>query len=878
MSGASVAPPAALPAAVSTAGFASYEELSRAHRARLGQLRNMNEAAVGAFVSAVRVTGVRLADPEERERAQGILDFWVAELIGRDGVDVRAWISDPLDPFDGSDETAAIKPPPAEVAPSASTSAPADPVPHSSKWRSAQFPRDVALAASRLASGAPGWLGAVLDPIGGLLAKVSPVADALYGLSQGAKENRSAKAAPPQDETAKQASNARAGVRLAAVARQWRGTGAEGYLLNGQALADAERFVDDPDIRALVNASRRAAKRRNRLWRWIIGVAVAILVGTVIVLIIQNRTKDAALAERDSALKESAIQKNLADRRRSLAESNAAAEVAARQAAESAAASALDRLRQLEARQAQLDAAVALIRREVAAGRLAAAAVPPSLAPLVEIEATAPALALPAPESALLSGYRPDFLGIVVPPPSSTAPGPTLAYANFTVVLDPVRRIGRIAAVNIDRQGLRVLPDAGLKALVTDPRVPATQQPDPVWFGGDGRVARGRLVSGSEIAWGAAAEGAADVAARRVAGMVDALPNAAVQLAPFRDGAWSGLTRWVLTRFAPDSARVTAFGGPVLGNDDPVVDGIAVPRAYWKVVVGRDLGGTLVVDAFLLPQAVDGSGIPLQRAEFDPENLRATIDQVEAATGLDFGDEVRAAGPKDRRRVPSPTGEGDRLAAKVGQLDTVAPIQRTAVAQELISALRDGALTALDQRVVAAALVRMAGDDVMPGLTRTGRYNLSFVLSEIPAALWDRPDWLDLKAQARRAVAALEARAQAGTPTVGPATQRFLDTLKTRLDWQAAQGITVYLQFAGMTRDAAVAVGQDLRSLGWAVPGEEQTAAAVRRNEVRYGDPEDADAARLLAADLRAQGLTRVTAVKRNPDIKARILEVWISQ
>lgn len=853
-----VASSGTLSPAAPTAGFARYEDLARAHRERLGQCRAMDDAAVDAFVSAVRGTGARLADPDERARAQGILDFWVAELIGRGGVDMRAWVSEPLAPFDESETPAAIAPPPEPPAGAASQDAPSA---ARASREAVRWPLPPLVNGALAVSSVPGWLGTVLGVAGGIL--------------QDARANPSAAA---DDAAATPTSAARERIRLAAVARQWRGTGAEGYLLNGRALADAERFADDPDIGALVRASRRAVERRDRLRRWLVGTAGAALVGAVVVLIVQNRAKDVALEQRDRALTDLEAQKSLAERRGSLAETNAAAEAAARQAAESARASALDRLRQLESRQVQLDAAIALIRRERAAGRLDAAAVPPSLVPLVEAGPKPSSAGLPHSESRLLSGYRADFLGTTVPIPAAAASGPVLPYANFTVVLDAARRVGRIAAVNIDRQGLRVLPDAGARALVTDPRVPAAQQPDPAWFDGAGRVAIGRLVSGAEIAWGPVAEGQADMAASHVTGMVEALPNAAVQLAPFRNGPWSGLTGWLLTRFAPDSTRVTVFGGPVLRGDDPRVDGVAVPRAYWKVVAGRDLDGTLVVDAFLLPQFVDGSDAPVQGGAFDPDRYRAPVARLEAATGLDFGDEIRAAGPKDTPRAAPATDAGDRLVAKIGQIDATTKGQRTAVTQELVSALRDGALPAPDQRVVAASLVSMAGDDVMPRLARNGRYNLLFALSEIPAALWNRPDWLDLKAQARHAVAALEARVQAGTLDLGPDMREFLDTLKARLDWRAAQGITVYLQFAGMTREAAVAVGQGLRSLGWAVPGEERTSAAARRNEIRYGDPADADAARLLAADLRAEGLAQVTAVKRHPGIKTHILEIWISQ
>ncbi|WP_461330715.1 hypothetical protein [Bradyrhizobium liaoningense] len=72
--------------------------------------------------------------------------------------------------------------------------------------------------------------------------------------------------------------NARKKIQLAAAARLWKDSGqASGYLLNGSALAEAEKFAqEDRDIKDLVLASRTkvSAGRRNT---WILVVIVALL-------------------------------------------------------------------------------------------------------------------------------------------------------------------------------------------------------------------------------------------------------------------------------------------------------------------------------------------------------------------------------------------------------------------------------------------------------------------------------------------------------------------------------------------------------------------------------------------------------------------------
>ena len=68
---------------------------------------------------------------------------------------------------------------------------------------------------------------------------------------------------------------------------------------------------------------------------------------------------------------------------------------------------------------------------------------------------TTPSIASGRPRAA--AGYDEGFLAVPVPLPSPLAAGPfrVLPYTHFTVVLDPLRRLAAVTAVNID--GARIV-------------------------------------------------------------------------------------------------------------------------------------------------------------------------------------------------------------------------------------------------------------------------------------------------------------------------------------------------------------------------------------------------------------------------------------
>lgn len=699
--------------------------------------------------------------------------------------------------------------------------------------------------------------------------------------------------APVDENDASDTALAKERIRLAASARLWRDSGRkEGYLLYGKALEDAKRLSDgDRDIAELVAASEKTVARRSRFWQ-IAGVgAFLALIGLAAVLFTLLRESEQARKGETAARQMAEMDKELAER---AADQSAEEARRARLAGDSA----RIRLAELGAVRQQLDAALTLIRQELAAGRLDRSRIPPLLIAPVEALDDTVVPRISSASDAPLAGYNPDFLlGSPLPlPGTGGTPGrevsTPLNYVHYSLVLAPARRMALFTASNVDRQRLRVLPrfTAGF---APDPRVPLDQQPEPGWFSARD-IDQGHLVTRQEIAWGRGAAGDEAEASRRLIGMVNVYTNITPQFDTFNRNIWAQLERWVLTEHNKRATRISLLSGPVLRDDDPVVMGVKLPRRFWKIAVSprADGGGGLVVDTFLVPQLRGDTAEKLPAADFQPEQYRVNVSEIERATGLDLGAALRDADTGDALQDPSGYVKQDVAAG---------------AAQAMLNDLGRPGLPDADQRRIVSALAETAGHDDFRKLPPDEQASVLAALAAIPQQDWDRPEWIDLKASLRRAVADLAGRdspppavptvaalagrdsppatppteaAPAGrdSPPPAPRISGFIGTLKSRLGLERPRDATVYFQFAGMTRGDAVAISNDLKALGWKIPGEQRTGAAARQNEVRYGAPADAQAAALLAADLRAQGQRRVTRAVQNRDIKPGTIEIWISQ
>jgi DNA/RNA endonuclease G (NUC1) len=820
--------------------FSSLEELRTQHDKLLARAESEDQSlssvpydAIADFLARAAATGTVISNARERREAHRILSFWTAELITRRGR--------------GAD------------------------------W-----------SAPRLAEAKPAEIAA-----------------------ESMQASRQSQQPQPSDD---ELARSRALVRISAGARQWRARDRDpGWLLTGDALREAEKFVgDDEDIRELVAASRDAELKFSRQRRKVLGAAVAVLVALCAWLgyalwaaTIANRAKDVALdaANRANRAKDAALQTATAERREVEAQSAQTREADARyQNALTEQALRTDaQQEQLGRLQRSLQEIAETLHRLRNEGKITDADVPEVLRPFVAALDQQPPPAAPLTGlNEFARGYDPAFLQspvgasqdapratIVIPLPrlseaaraSAFNEGRPIDYVNFGIVLNQVRRTAILSAVNLRRSAVVPLlrpPDA----FRYDVRVPRDAQLPPNSFARND-FDRGHLVNAREIAWGPAFGADPIAAGQRAFSLVNLSPNMAPQYDTFNRGLWARLERYAQLGFSAQSDRVTIFSGPVLAANDPIVDGVAIPRLFWKVLAATrpDNPASLIVEAYLVSQFDErGAKTPLT-TEFAPDLFRIRVSDIERLTGLDFGETVRAAdsgwrAPPIQNATQAAT-RGDDLVARLQTVVGADRAERMAAMQQLLNALRDQTLAERDLRRLVEGIVALVNAGSFRELSPEARVNVLTLLTAVPEKQWDGDRWIDLKAAARRAVA--DASVILGGCSNASQACEQIGILKANLDWGLASDRTVYVQFAGMVREDVRALSEKLKILGWTVPGEERIATAAGLNEVRYGsDPADQKAGEMLAADLRALGRSSVRA-KRVNVIKTSVLEVWIS-
>ncbi|GAA5101031.1 hypothetical protein GCM10025760_39120 [Microbacterium yannicii] len=235
------------------------------------------------------------------------------------------------------------------------------------------------------------------------------------------------------------------------------------------------------------------------------------------------------------------------------------------------------------------------------------------------------------------------FLGIPLPlpRPADGREVRDLAYPRFTVLLEPVRRLAVVTAVNIDGSELHDLPRTGEWQL--DARVPAAEQTGPAVYAAND-LDRGHLVRRRDPGWGSTAE------AREAMEATFFYPNAAPQASSFNQSKelWLGLEDHVLQFADTTGERVSVFTAPVLADDDPPYRGIRIPRRFFKVAAwATQEGGSshLAAAGFLLDQSelIDVSqgalAVPALGAF---RTFQVPIADIQELSGVDLGELVAA--------------------------------------------------------------------------------------------------------------------------------------------------------------------------------------------------------------------------------------------
>jgi DNA/RNA endonuclease G (NUC1) len=253
-------------------------------------------------------------------------------------------------------------------------------------------------------------------------------------------------------------------------------------------------------------------------------------------------------------------------------------------------------------------------------------------------------LAPPSRVDNVRPGFDTAFLGTDVNLPAITGVAEEFRYLHFSVVMNPARRLAWYVAYNMQpavdvQRGNRWM---------ADPMLPAAFQPHNDHFRGSG-FDRGHLVAPRSVSWGT----------QRQAQLANYQSffwtNTAPQHPDMNQGWWLAVENWE-REIAAAHGKAIGFSGPVLAGDDPIHRGVEqligrlrvrqnfrLPRRFWKVVVIADDQGELKSAAFLLDQ----EALVQSRAarHLEPSESRCSVADVEAATGLDFGDAIRNAAP-----------------------------------------------------------------------------------------------------------------------------------------------------------------------------------------------------------------------------------------
>ncbi|WP_426162943.1 DNA/RNA non-specific endonuclease [Sandarakinorhabdus sp. DWP1-3-1] len=170
-----------------------------------------------------------------------------------------------------------------------------------------------------------------------------------------------------------------------------------------------------------------------------------------------------------------------------------------------------------------------------------------------------------------------------------------LRYTHFGVKYSAADKVPLMTAVNIDGQKT-VRIKRGRDQWFADLRIPAAVQLGSANYA-DAEIDRGHLVRREDPNWGGSAQLANDDTFHYV--------NAAPQHSQLNQGKllWQGLENYILDNARTGGFLASVFTGPIIGPDDPVIDGARVPLEYWKLVATLDETGTkLRATAYLLSQ------------------------------------------------------------------------------------------------------------------------------------------------------------------------------------------------------------------------------------------------------------------------------------
>jgi endonuclease G len=237
------------------------------------------------------------------------------------------------------------------------------------------------------------------------------------------------------------------------------------------------------------------------------------------------------------------------------------------------------------------------------------------------------------------TGYDPAFVGEPVPLPRIADAGDVLMfpwegreemelkYQHFSVVMSRGRRLCIFSAGNIDGSTPRRMKRPSWRL---DPRIPVHQQIKDECYGPEPLFSRGHMTRREDPIWGDP-----DLASL---GNRDSMhvTNTVPQIQPFNAGIWLALESYALDHARSDRMRISVMTGPFLLTDDPVREGVLIPRSFWKVIAFiHDETGELCATGYTMSQEAF-----LDDEEFvfgKHQTAQTRIAAIERRAGLSFG-------------------------------------------------------------------------------------------------------------------------------------------------------------------------------------------------------------------------------------------------
>ena len=236
-------------------------------------------------------------------------------------------------------------------------------------------------------------------------------------------------------------------------------------------------------------------------------------------------------------------------------------------------------------------------------------------------------------------GYDSRFIGVDVPLPTIRDTSEVLKfpwnghqkselkYQHFSVVMNRNRRLCIFSAGNIDGAIPRRFKRPGWRL---DARIPTSMQIRDECYGNEPKFARGHMTRREDPVWGEPLE--ASLGNRDSMHVTNTVP----QMQPFNAGIWLALESYALDHARSDQMRISVMTGPFLMPDDPIRDGVKIPRSFWKVIAFiHDQTRELCATGYTMSQE---DFLHDEEFVFGKHNTsQARIAAIEQRAGLTFG-------------------------------------------------------------------------------------------------------------------------------------------------------------------------------------------------------------------------------------------------